>query len=154
MENFSILKRFKELTILLKCFMFIFALELPLPTHISGGNHYNLDSWEIIYYTLNTNIVLHACFQINLLHVQCTSQFAVCSMTVHLPKKIMNKLSLSLSLSHNVNMHVTYCILLHSVDISPFYINLKLCFLWDSCRTHVGLIFSVGLILVSALVDA
>ena len=32
--------------------MFIFALKLPLPTHISGGNHYSSDSWEIIYYAL------------------------------------------------------------------------------------------------------
>ena len=53
--------------------MFIFALTLPLPTHIGGGYHYNSDSWEIIYYTLRTNIVL--CFQINLPQEQCTSQF-------------------------------------------------------------------------------
>ena len=27
-------------------------------TYITNGYHYNLDGWEIIYYTLNTNIVL------------------------------------------------------------------------------------------------
>ena len=62
MENFNILKRFKELTIFTikknMFHMFIFAPKLPLPTHITNGYHYNLDGWEIIYYTLNTNIVL------------------------------------------------------------------------------------------------
>ena len=67
------MKRFNELTIFTKK-KFIFALKLPLPTHITGGYHYNLDGWEIIHYTLNTTIVLY--FQINLLHAQCTSQIA------------------------------------------------------------------------------
>ena len=79
MENFNILKRFKELTIFTKMFhMYIFALKLPLPTHISVGYHYNSDSWDIIYYIyLNKNIVVY--FKINLVHVQSTFQFAFCS---------------------------------------------------------------------------